>query len=305
MKYHIYHIPGRKIGVTTNLKRRVEEAQGHNSEEYEVLETSEDIEYVTKQERVLQKQYGYKVDRTPYKNYIEKYKRNKTKEMNINVTDQTTTFPCSVGDLRTMLPSMLGKTWDTPLDGKLSVFSPEDLEWLASNAMTSTFRETRCFIYNRAFARHLSKGKATVGHNVDLEKDINPLLKREPFSLAYGNGEGLDGKLAAVPMPSTDDDENMARFHLIREWAQHRGLYVSGDTKTQFVKLMEESGELARGILKNDTPEIVDAIGDMVVVLTNLAALSGVTIEHCIDSAYDVISSRTGKMVDGTFVKDE
>jgi NTP pyrophosphatase (non-canonical NTP hydrolase) len=296
MKYHIYHIPGRKIGVTTNLKRRVEEAQGHSSEEYEVLETSEDIEYVTKQERVLQKQYGYKVDRTPYKDYIKKYKRNKTKEMNINVTDQTTTFPCALEHLKVILPKMLGRTWDTPLDGKLSVFTPEDMEWISSNAMTSTFRETRCFIYNKAFARHLSKGKATIGHNVDLEKDINPLLRREPFSLSSNT---------TVPMPSIDDDENMARFHLIREWAQHRGLYVSGDTKTQFVKLMEESGELARGILKNDTPEIVDAIGDMVVVLTNLAALSGVTIEHCIDSAYDVISSRTGKMVDGTFVKDE
>ena len=296
MKYHIYHIPGQKIGVTTNLKRRVEEAQGHSPDEYEVLETSDDIEYVTKQERVLQKQYGYKVDRTPYKDYIKKYKRNKKEEMNINVTDQTTTFPCSLKQLKAMLPRMLGKTWNTPLDGKLSLFTPEDVDWVSSNAMTSTFRETRCFIYNRAFARHLSKSKATDAHNVDLEKDINPLLRREPFSL---------GNDTTVPLPLIDDDENMARFHLIRQWAQERGLYTNGDKKTQFVKLMEESGELARGILKNDKPEIVDAIGDMVVVLTNLAALSGVTIEHCIDSAYKVISSRTGKMVDGTFVKDE
>ena len=67
---------------------------------------------------------------------------------------------------------------------------------------------------------------------------------------------------------------------------------------------MEEAGELGRAILKNDQDEFVDAIGDMVVVLTNLAKLGNTSIEHCTDSAYDVISRRTGKMVNGTFVKD-
>ena len=41
----------------------------------------------------------------------------------------------------------------------------------------------------------------------------------------------------------------------------------------------------------------------MVVVLTNLAALEGMQIENCIDSAYDEIKSRKGKMTNGTFVK--
>ena len=50
--------------------------------------------------------------------------------------------------------------------------------------------------------------------------------------------------------------------------------------------------------------EFIDAIGDMVVVLTNLAYLGGTNIEHCIDSAYDVIRKRQGKMVNGTFVKN-
>ena len=68
---------------------------------------------------------------------------------------------------------------------------------------------------------------------------------------------------------------------------------------------MEESGELSQALLKNDKPEIIDAIGDMVVVLTNLAYMEGYNIESCIQSAYDVISKRTGKMVNGTFVKDK
>jgi len=95
------------------------------------------------------------------------------------------------------------------------------------------------------------------------------------------------------------------RFQLIRDWADERGLYDKGDTKTQFCKLMEEAGELGRAVLKDDQAEFEDAIGDMVVVLTNLAHLGGTTIEECVDSAYNVISKRTGKMVNGTFVKDK
>ena len=94
------------------------------------------------------------------------------------------------------------------------------------------------------------------------------------------------------------------RFQLIRDWAGERGLYTNGDTKTQFCKLMEEGGELGRAILKNDQEEFIDAIGDMVVVLTNLAHLGGTTIEECIDAAYNEIKTRTGVMSNGTFVKD-
>jgi len=90
----------------------------------------------------------------------------------------------------------------------------------------------------------------------------------------------------------------------IRAWAKQRGLYDKGDVKTQYIKLQEEAGELAKAILKNDEPEIVDAIGDIVVVLTNLAHLQGLAIEDCIESAYDVIKNRTGKMKNGTFEKD-
>jgi len=68
---------------------------------------------------------------------------------------------------------------------------------------------------------------------------------------------------------------------------------------------MEEAGELAQALLKQDKDEIQDAIGDMVIVLANLSELEGLKIEDCIDSSFNVISKRTGKMVNGTFVKDE
>jgi NTP pyrophosphatase (non-canonical NTP hydrolase) len=109
------------------------------------------------------------------------------------------------------------------------------------------------------------------------------------------------------------------KFSLIRDWARERGLYLKGDVKTQFLKLQEETGELAKAILKDDTKEVIDAIGDIVVVLTNLTELTGIkieskndirqfkqlTIEDCIDSAYNEIKNRKGKMQNGTFVKNE
>ena len=102
----------------------------------------------------------------------------------------------------------------------------------------------------------------------------------------------------------TETVPTIEQFQLIREWAENRGLYSKGDAKTQYIKLQEEAGELAQAILKDDQPEVVDAIGDMVVVLTNLAHLRGVSIEHCIESAYNVINKRKGSMVNGTFVKE-
>ena len=50
--------------------------------------------------------------------------------------------------------------------------------------------------------------------------------------------------------------------------------------------------------------EIIDGIGDCVVVLTNLAELIGEPIEECIEQAHNEIKNRKGKMANGTYVKD-
>lgn len=93
-------------------------------------------------------------------------------------------------------------------------------------------------------------------------------------------------------------------FSPIRQWADDKGILENGDVKTQCLKLVEEVGELSKSILKGDNDEFIDAIGDCVIVLTNLAALNGLRIEYCINSAYSVIKNRTGKMANGTFIKD-
>ena len=246
--YYLYHIPGKKIGVTRDLNSRVTLQQGYKPDEYEVLLTSKDIDYISDKEIELQKSYGYKVDIKPYKKLFN--------QMNINATEQTSTFPVPLNKLKGQLMDNIGLKWST--DNGVFSLDNQTIDWIVKNARTSMFNINRCYIYNKAYANKF-----------------------------------------------IEQDTESNRFDDIRQWARDKGIYKSGDARTQFVKLMEEAGELAQAILKNDEPEVIDAIGDMVVVLTNLAELRGYSIEKCIDSAYDVIKSRQGKMVNGTFVKQE
>lgn len=93
-------------------------------------------------------------------------------------------------------------------------------------------------------------------------------------------------------------------FDRIRLWAKERGIYAKGDPKTQLLKTGEEFGELCKAVLSNNVMEKIDALGDTVVTLTNLAELSSLKIEDCIESAYEVIKNRKGSMQGGTFVKE-
>ena len=254
--YYLYHIPGKKIGVTRDLNSRVTEQQGYAPGEYEVLLTSTDIDYISTKELELQQSYGYKKDRTLYKNLFKS-------NMRINPTEQTSTFPVPLNKLKGNLMDNIGLEWETP-EYKFKL-AKEHVPWIMQNAKTSMFNDDRSYIYNKAF----------------YEAFFNP--KHNP------------------KVTSLKSD----RFDLIRDWAAVRGIYDNGDGKTQYVKLMEEAGELAKALLTNDKPEIQDAIGDMIVVLTNLAHLEGLEVEDCIDSAYQEIAVRTGKMINGTFVKDE
>jgi NTP pyrophosphatase (non-canonical NTP hydrolase) len=248
--YNIYHIPGKKIGVTRNLNKRVTEQQGYGPDEYEVLFISEDIDIISSKEIELQKSYGYKVDRQSYKNLI-----NKNKKMKINATEQTSTFPIPLNKLKGNLMDNVGVKWSTD-HGEFEL-TTETIPWIIANAKKSMYNNGRTYIYNKAFA--------------------------SVFNESY----------------NTND-----RFELIRQWAHAKGIYDKGDSKTQYIKLMEEAGELAKALLTNDRVEIIDAIGDIAVVLTNLAALEKLTIEDCIDSAYNEIKGRKGKMNNGTFVKN-
>ena len=141
----------------------------------------------------------------------------------------------------------------------------------------------------------------------------------------------------------------------IIKWAEDKGIFEKSDPTSQFLKTIEELGELASAVNKNDLPEIKDAIGDVTVtqillaemqddaidlddeiiwdfsniktavvelttylyeafrsseyddaiqILNTIANHYGWTLQECLQSAYDVISKRTGKMENGVFVKD-
>jgi len=95
---------------------------------------------------------------------------------------------------------------------------------------------------------------------------------------------------------------------LVRQWGADRnitGPSAKATVQTQFAKLLEEVDEICEGIEKNDQHEIIDGIGDSTVVLILLAELAGVKFETCLRAAYDEIKSRTGRIVDGQFVKDK
>ena len=89
----------------------------------------------------------------------------------------------------------------------------------------------------------------------------------------------------------------------IEQWAIDRGLH-NADPSKQMLKLMEEVGELAEGLAKDNPDAVQDAIGDAYVVLTILSMQLGMDIRQCVKMAYDEIKDRKGRMVNGVFVKE-
>ena len=272
MTYYLYHIPGKKVGVTTNLEERVHKQQGYYPGEYEIIETSDDIEFISEGERIMQRFYKYKVDDVLYSEL--KFNKNKNLNMNINVTEQTTTFPYPVNKLKGHLVDNIGMSWKTE-HGNVTL-THASIAWIMENVKESMYNKARSYVYNKAFARWF---------------DNNDAYPRT-------------GGLFPVGADGRKSNGKVSQFDLIRQWAKDRGLYDKGDPKTQALKLVEEVGETCRAILKGNDMEAIDGIGDCVVVLTNLAELLGESIEGCIEQAYFEIKDRTGKMENGTFKKD-
>jgi len=102
------------------------------------------------------------------------------------------------------------------------------------------------------------------------------------------------------------DDHGMATaYHLMRkitQWHHDRNLIEGATDKDQLAKLIQEMGELSDNICKGK--DVADDIGDMIVVLINIAERNGLTIEDCLEQAWNDIKDRKGKMVDGIFVKE-
>ena len=89
---------------------------------------------------------------------------------------------------------------------------------------------------------------------------------------------------------------------LIGQWHKDRNLIDGSTDKDQYMKLVQEAGELSDSLCKNK--DIRDDIGDMMVVLINIMVRNKLTMKDCLEVAYNDIKDRKGKMIDGIFVKE-
>jgi NTP pyrophosphatase (non-canonical NTP hydrolase) len=92
---------------------------------------------------------------------------------------------------------------------------------------------------------------------------------------------------------------------LVITWAHQKGILDNGTPRAQAGKTVEEVQELIDAIDTNNKPEIEDALGDILVTIIIQAEMQEVSLIDCLESAYNVISKRTGVMKDGQFLKDE
>jgi NTP pyrophosphatase (non-canonical NTP hydrolase) len=91
---------------------------------------------------------------------------------------------------------------------------------------------------------------------------------------------------------------------LVIAWAAQKGILENGTPRAQAMKTWEETDELITAIENDNREEVIDALGDILVTIIIQAEMQGLKLTECLDSAYNIISQRTGKMVDGQFVKD-
>lgn len=93
-------------------------------------------------------------------------------------------------------------------------------------------------------------------------------------------------------------------FGKVEEWARVRGI-DKNDPSKQMLKVVEEVGEVAAALARSEREELLDGIGDSIVTLIILAQQSGLNALDCLESAYNVIAARKGKVINGVFVKEE
>jgi NTP pyrophosphatase (non-canonical NTP hydrolase) len=108
--------------------------------------------------------------------------------------------------------------------------------------------------------------------------------------------------LTKVDINMKETNELLTLCEKTVQWHRDRNLIDGADDKTQFAKLIQECGELSDNICKGK--DIRDDIGDIMVVLLNIAERNSLTLTECLAVAYDDIKDRRGRMVDGVFVKE-
>jgi len=160
------------------------------------------------------------------------------------------------------------------------------------------------------------EGPRQCGKTTVMQAIVNLLIPTARVVDPLGSG----GKIGehALQVDLSEDDLSFIRrridmhygdtdihVEMIRQWAHDRNLIDTPTCHPQMTKLTEEVGEVAAAIARDDKGALKDGIGDVAVVLIILAAQNGLTFEECVGAAYNEIKDRTGRMVDGIFVRDK
>jgi NTP pyrophosphatase (non-canonical NTP hydrolase) len=285
-KYKIYHIQGVKVGVTTNISRRAKQL-GYDPRDLIILFSTSDITLAGNLERKLQKRYKYSVDQINYGRQMEI--KNKLNTMKIYVSELTVSFPFNKSEASDLRRELIEQGIVLSIGSKSILITETLADWIIENLKVSKF-EKMSFVYIKSLLKFVKK----VEESGQIKKENK---EWQPFP-----GSNRTVKDAAIA-PQDEVKLWIASFEKVRVWAQERGIYDKGDVKTQLIKLYEEAGETSKAILNKDNKEIKDGIGDMVVVLINLAHLAGTSLEECLEAAWSEIKNRKGEMVNGTFVK--
>jgi len=153
-------------------------------------------------------------------------------------------------------------------------------------------------------------------HQVDREWIVNAMEEYASLKCNHFGGVAVTSEKGQTIHKCLDcgdklrvyDHTDKSRIHtlssLIEQWAEEKGILSKATPLTQAIKTQEEVNELYRAILDDNRDEIKDAIGDIMVTLIIQCKMQGMDLQDCLESAYNVIKNRTGKMVDGVFVKD-
>lgn len=153
-------------------------------------------------------------------------------------------------------------------------------------------------------------------HGLFFESSLRNLIiedKEEEFANRFSNilykflidNEFIDkSNLIKENVNEIENKINVIMKNKIKQWAIDRKLHVASPIN-QMLKLTEEVGELAGAIAKQKNSDIADALGDIQVVLIVLSMQLGFDLDECLEQAYEVIKNRKGKMINGTFVKEE
>jgi uncharacterized protein YabN with tetrapyrrole methylase and pyrophosphatase domain len=126
-------------------------------------------------------------------------------------------------------------------------------------------------------------------------------FKREVFRATTKGSFVINNDLFTSPRHETRIE---TLIWLIKQWHRNRGLIDNSTDLAQFAKLVQEVGELSDNICKGK--DLRDDIGDIMVVLINIAERNNISILECLETAYNDIKDRKGFMSpEGVFIKEE